>query len=78
LAAVYAAAAPLDRRQQNAFVQACVAALARYTEPGPGDVNRVIREHQRAYRDPPALGGTPASRRPPSKLASKAPVWASQ
>jgi hypothetical protein len=78
LDAIHTAALPLDRRQQRAFIAACMAALDRYAEPGPGDVNRVIREHQRDYWSPPTGHGMPLARKTSSKLAAAPAIWAAK
>jgi hypothetical protein len=53
LSAVMAAAQPLAPHLRDAFLQDVAAALAGCTEIGPGTVNRVCREAQRKYYDPP-------------------------
>jgi hypothetical protein len=73
---VHAASAPLDKRKRAAFQAACLAALDRYVELGPGVVHRVIREHQQAYWDPPSTHGTPLARKPSSKLIAASAIWA--
>jgi hypothetical protein len=47
------AAQPLDPACRGDFLQAVAAELQRYTEPGPGDVDRAIRATQRKFFDPP-------------------------
>ena len=56
LDAVMAAARPLARHLRDAFLQDVAAALASCGEIGPGTVNRVCREAQRRYFDPPDVG----------------------
>jgi hypothetical protein len=52
-AAIEHAARPLDPRQRDAFVAACMSALEGAPELGPGVVHRVIRATQRQFWDPP-------------------------
>jgi hypothetical protein len=56
LAAVLAAARPLERGQRDGFLQAVAAELkARGPILGPGTVNSAIRAVQRRFFDPPDL-----------------------
>jgi hypothetical protein len=70
LDAIHAAAAPLDKRKRAAFEAAVLAALDRHAVVGPGVIHRAIREHQRAFWDPPSIGGVPMHHAAHSKLRS--------
>jgi hypothetical protein len=70
-AAIEHAARPLDPRQRNAFITACIDALEGVPELGPGVVHRVIRTLQRDYWDPPVTAkGTATHFAGRSKLRS--------
>jgi hypothetical protein len=56
---IWRTAAPLDRRQQDAFVEAVMAALEGCSEFGEGTIYRVIRATQRFYWGDPSLPRTP-------------------
>jgi hypothetical protein len=57
LDAVMRAAEPLEPHQRDAFLQAVAAELSHLGDQiGPGSVHRVVRQLQRQYFDPPALG----------------------
>jgi hypothetical protein len=53
LAAVFAAARPLDVRCRSAFLQSVADILVGCPDPGPGDVYRAILAAQRRHYDPP-------------------------
>jgi hypothetical protein len=54
---VMAAAHPLMPAVRDEFFAAVAARLSGVTEIGEGAVSRACREIQRAYFDPPSLGG---------------------
>jgi len=53
LDAVLRAAQPLDHNVRDAFLQYVAQELSTCTEIGPGTVNRICREGQRKFFDPP-------------------------
>jgi hypothetical protein len=55
LTAVMTAARPLAPHLRDAFLQHVVEALGLCPEIGPGTVNRICREAQKKFFDPPAL-----------------------
>jgi len=55
LNAVMTAARPLEPHVRDAFLQHVAEALSTCAEVGPGTVNRVCREAQKKFFDPPAL-----------------------
>jgi hypothetical protein len=59
LAAVMAAARPLDVDVRDAFLQSVAAALAGYAVLGPGVVARTCAEVQARYWHPPDLSRPP-------------------
>jgi hypothetical protein len=56
LDAVMLAARPLAHDVRDAFLQHVAQELSACSEIGPGTVNRVCREAQRKFFDPPDLG----------------------
>jgi hypothetical protein len=59
LAAVQAAAWPLQPKDRQAFVEAVAKELREVVEPGDGDVHRAIRKVQPQFFDPPLMRGSP-------------------
>jgi hypothetical protein len=53
LAAIMAAAAPLQPRDRDQFLRDVASELARYPEVGPGVIHRVVAKIQRAHLNPP-------------------------